>query len=435
MSPFDIAAILIALAAVFGYVNHRFLRLPASIGILAVALASSLALLGIDVLLPGWHLREILTGFLLEIDFTEALMHGMLCFLLFAGALHVELEGLLANKWTIGALATVGVLLSTALVGGLTWGLFRLLGFDVPFPVCLVFGALISPTDPIAVLGLLKELRAPSSLAAKIAGESLFNDGVGVVVFLALVSIAGLEGGGEAGHAAFDAAGLARFFAWEVGGGTVLGLALGYAAYRAMRTVEDHALELLLTLALVMFMYTLSFQLHVSGPIAVVVAGLFIGNRGRRFAMNERTAEHVDAFWGMADEILTAVLFLLLGLEIFAVRAGGTTLLAAALVVPVALAARAVAVSVPVVALGRVRRFRRGIVPILTWGGLRGGISVALVLSLPPFPAKDLLLTCTFAVVLFTVIVQGLTMRRVLLYYGVGRETDGEEVEDAPDRH
>ena len=433
MSAFDLAAILIALAAVFGYLNHRFLRLPSSTGILAIALASSLVLLAADRLLPAWNLRAILAGFLREIDFTEALLHGMLCFLLFAGSLHVELDGLLANRWTIGALATVGVLVSTAVVGGLAWTLFRLLGLDAPLPVCLVFGALISPTDPIAVLGLLKALRAPEGLEAKIAGESLFNDGIGVVLFFALLTAAGLAGGTGAVHVPLDAAGLVLFFVREVAGGAVLGLALGYAAYRALKSLDDPPLELLLTLALVMFMYSLSFWLHVSGPIAVVTAGLFIGNRGKRFAMSPTTVAHVDAFWGMTDEILTAVLFLLLGLEVFAVPLTVPTLLAGALIVPVALAARWVSVAAPIAVLSRARTFERGLVPILTWGGLRGGISVALVLSLPPFPAKDLLLTCTYAVVLFSVLVQGLTMRRLLFRYGVGTAAGGPPGPARPD--
>ena len=323
MNAFDTAAVLIAIAALTGYMNHRVLKLSATTGTLAVALVSSFVVVAADAVVPGWRLREVLTGFLGEIDFNETLMHGMLCFLLFAGSLHIDLEGLLKHKWTIGALATVGVLLSTLAVGTLTWWAFRLLGVDVAFVVCLVFGALISPTDPIAVMGLLKELNAPRGLEAQIAGESLFNDGIAVVVFFALVSVAGLSGAGEMEAITMSATGLTSFFLQEVLGGAALGLGFGYVGYHALKSIDDHSLELLITLALVMFMYTLSFWIHVSGPIAVVLAGLLIGNPGRKFAMSQTTREHVDAFWQMVDEILNAVLFLLIGLEVFAVGIRG----------------------------------------------------------------------------------------------------------------
>jgi len=420
VNGFDTAAVLIAVAALSGYLNHRFLRLPATTGTLAVALVSSLVLVSVDLALPAWGLRDTLSTFLREIDFNEALMHGMLSFLLFAGALHIDLDDLLQNKWTIATLATVGVLISTVVVGALTYFAFRLAGIDIAFIVCLVFGALISPTDPIAVMGLLKELKAPRSLEAQIAGESLFNDGVAVVVFFGLVSAAGLVAASEVEPLSVSAAGLTGFFLREVLGGAALGLGLGYVGYHALKSLNDHSLELLITLALVMFTYSLSFWIHVSGPIAVVLEGLLIGNPGRRFAMSERTREHVDAFWQMLDEILNAVLFLLLGIEVFAVPAGPVALLVGLVAVPVALAARLVSVTVPIAAMSIRGRYRRGIVPVLTWSGLRGGISVAMVLSLPPFPARDYLLAGTYAVVVFSILAQGLTVRRVLVYYGVG---------------
>ena len=423
MNAFDTAAVLIAIAALTGYINYRVLKLSATTGTLAVALVSSLVIVAADAAVPGWRLQAVLTGFLGEIDFNEALMHGMLCFLLFAGSLHIDLEGLLEHKWTIGALATIGLVLSTLAVGTLTWGVFRLLGVDVAFVACLVFGALISPTDPIAVMGLLKELNAPRGLEAQIAGESLFNDGIAVVVFFALVSVAGLAGVGEMEAITVSAAGLTSFFLQEVLGGAALGLGFGYIGYRALKSIDDHALELLITLALVMFMYTLSFWIHVSGPIAVVLAGLLIGNPGRKFAMSQTTREHVDAFWQMVDEILNAVLFLLIGLEVFAVTAGPGIIVASLLVVPIVLAARFVSVSLPITAMSLAGPYRRGIVPILTWCGLRGGISVAMMLSLPRFPARDYLLACTYGVVVFSILVQGLTVRRVLVHYGVGEPT------------
>ncbi len=420
MNPFDVAAVLITLAAFFGYVNHRLLRLPPSIGILAAAVVSSLIVVGVDLLFPAWNVRAMATGFLGEIDFTRALLHGMLCFLLFAGSLHVELDHLRANKWPIAVLATFGVVISTALIGGLTWGAFRLLGLQTPLVVCLLFGALISPTDPIAVLALLKKLHAPANLEAKIAGESLFNDGVGVVVFFALLAVAELGGDDVTGHLELNTAGLAVFFLREVGGGAVLGFAFGYGAYRALKSIDDHPLELMITVALVMATYAISFPLHVSGPIAVVVAGVLIGNPGRSYAMSRNTVEHLDAFWSMVDELMNAVLFLLLGLEVLVVSLPGATVLAAVSAVPITLLARAVSVALPLAVMQPFARVHRGLVPILTWGGLRGGISVALMLSLPAFSGKTVLLAATYAVVLFSVIVQGLTMKRLLAYYGIG---------------
>ena len=279
MNGFDVASILVAIAAASGYVNHRFLRLPATSGTLAVALVSSLAVVAGDNLFSHLKLADAVGAFLSEIDFNETLMHGMLSFLLFAGALHVDLEGLLANRWTIGILATVGVLSSTVVVGLLTWWTFGLIGSGVPLLVCLTFGALISPTDPIAVMGLLKELRAPS-LEAQIAGESLFNDGIASWCSSRWSRSPGCRR--RRRGLASGAAGLLSFFLREVAGGIGLGLALGYLGYRALKSINERSLELLITLALAMFLYSLSFWIHVSGPIAVVVAGLLIGNPGRR---------------------------------------------------------------------------------------------------------------------------------------------------------
>jgi CPA1 family monovalent cation:H+ antiporter len=425
MTVFDVAAILIAVAAVSGYVNHRLLRLPPTSGTLLVALVSSLVVVVIEQIVPGVPLRPTVERFVNQIDFDQTLMHGLLCFLLFAGALHVDLEGLVNHRWTIAALSTIGVLLSVVVVGLLTWIVFDLMGFHQRLLVCLTFGALISPTDPIAVMGLLKELHAPPSLEAQIAGESLFNDGVGVVVFLGLASIADLSAAANADASGVSIEALAMFAIREVVGGIGLGLALGYVGYRALKSIDDHPLELLITLALVMFLYSLSFWIHVSGPIGVVVAGLLIGNPGRRFAMSDRTREHVDAFWHMIDEILNAVLFLLLGLEVFAVENWFEVLAPALLAIPICLLARLVSVAVPVSAMRAGGSLGRGLVPVLTWSGLRGGISVALVLALPRFSGKEILLACTYAVVVFSVLVQGLTVRRVLVYYGVGDQATG----------
>ena len=421
MDLFDITAVLVALAALFGYLNDRLLRLPSSTGILALALAGSLLLVGLNALNPAWHLRENVTHFLGQIDFTAALMHGMLCFLLFAGALQVDIETLRVNRWIVVTLATAGVLISTFLIGLATYWVFAWIGLVVPLLTCFLLGALISPTDPIAVIALLKVLHAPKDVEAQIAGESLFNDGVGVVVFFAFLSLTGLGGEAAPAHFSHEAGAFIGFFLWQVAGGAVLGLLFGLVAFAALRTIDHAPLELLITLAMVMLMYSLSFLVNVSGPIAVVVAGILTGSYGR-FAMRPKTREHVDAFWGMMDEILNAALFLLLGLQVLTVHWSGPLLWAGLLAIPIVLVARGISVALPVGLLGRGKRFHRGIVPILTWGGLRGALSIAMVLSLPAFAAKDLLVSCTYLVMLFSVLVQGLTMKRLLTFYGLGAE-------------
>ncbi|PIP85087.1 MAG: sodium:proton antiporter [Elusimicrobia bacterium CG_4_9_14_3_um_filter_62_55] len=410
---FDTAAILTVLAAAFGVFNERVLRLPSTIGTMLIALSVSLLAVLLDGLFPFWGLRASFDGFLLGIDFNRTLMQGMLSFLLFAGALHVDLEQLLKRRWVILSLAVFGVLISTAIVGAATYFLLRLAGFATPPTLCLVFGALISPTDPVAVLGLLKEMKASPELEAQIAGESLFNDGIGVVVFLAAVALAGLA----PGQAELTASGVAALFMREVLGGIALGLLSGFLAYRALLAVKNHSLELLITLALVLGCYSLCIHLHASGPIAVVLAGLFIGNHGKRFAMSEDGARRIGDFWNLLDEFLNALLFLLVGLEIFIVHPTAPEIAAGLVAIPVVLLARFAAVGLPISALNLQREFAPGIIPILTWGGLRGGISVALALSLPEFPGKRLLLTATFAVVLFSVLVQGLSIGRLVRRY------------------
>jgi len=401
---FDAIAVLFGLAAVFGYVNHTLLKLPRTIGLVVIALLTSLVLLAVDAARPEFGLGTSLRSALLEIDFSETLMQGMLSFLLFAGALHVDLGELAGRKWAIGSMATFGVLISTVLVGLAMWGVFRLTGLDLPLIYCLVFGALISPTDPVAVLGILKTTRVPPSLEAKIAGESLFNDGVGVVVFAVILGIAGSAG------EPVGPGDVALLFFQEAVGGALLGLATGLLVYYVMRRVDEYNLEIILTLALVTVTYQLAGALHVSGPIAVVVAGLLIGNHGTRFAMSERTREHLLNFWTLVDEILNALLFLLIGLEVLLIPTTVHYLAAALLAIPIVLAARFVAVALPITLLGTFREFTRGAIPILTWGGLRGGISVALALSVPESEAKGPIVAVTYAVVVFSIIVQGLTI-------------------------
>ncbi|MFQ5954313.1 MAG: cation:proton antiporter [Kiloniellales bacterium] len=407
---FNMAAVALTLAAVFGYVNHRWMRLPHTIGLVIIALVVSLAVLGLDALVPELGFQPALRDALDRIDLHETLMKGMLSFLLFAGALHVDLDDLLGRKWAIGAMATGGVLISTVLVGVAVWGVVGLVGLDIPLVYCLVFGALISPTDPVAVLGILKTLEVPETLKAKIAGESLFNDGVGVVVFTLLVAIAA---GGEAGEA-MTALSVAKLFVQEAVGGALLGLAGGYLCYRTMKTIDEHNLEVLITLALVTLTYSIALTIHVSGPIAVVVAGLLIGNHGSRLAMSETTRDHVEKFWSLLDEVLNSVLFLIIGFEVVALTLSGAIALLMAIAVPLVIAARFISVATPLGLLGLRRSFTKGAIPVLTWGGLRGGISVALALSLPDIPAKEAILAATYAVVIFSIVVQGLTVKKVV---------------------
>jgi len=404
----DIIAILLGLAALFGYLNHKFLKLPHTIGLVVIALAASGGVLVIDYFLPALHIAPTARDVLGDIDFYEALMEGFLCALLFAGAIHIDLSKLAERKWAIGLMATIGVLISTFIVGAAIWLVAGLTGLDLPFLWALVFGALISPTDPVAVLGILKTVRVPPLLEAKIAGESLFNDGVGVVVFTIMVALA--MGAGNAGGE-LDAWDIAELFVLEAFGGAALGLIFGLVAFYLLYSLDEHNLEIMITLALVTGAYGTALHLHVSGPIAVVVAGILIGNQGVSLAMSERTRTHLFQFWELTDEILNSVLFLLIGLEVLIILPGLDYFWLMLAAIPIVLAARAVAVSVPIGLLAVRERFTTGAIRILTWGGLRGGISVALALSLPPSEFKAPILAATYAVVVFSIIVQGLTMK------------------------
>ena len=407
LSPFDAAAILIVLAAVLGYINFRFLKLPSSIGLTVMGALASLAVVALDRVLPGSSVGHDVAEFIAGIDFHPTLMDGMLSFLLFAGALHVSWEHLQRGRWAILALSTAGVLLSTAIVGFGFLGLTRLLGYEVPAIWCFVFGALISPTDPVSVMGVLKRTSVSPVLEATVAGESLFNDGVGVVVFAILRAAATSGAPLEPTHAAL-------LFVEEAGGGILLGLAIGWIAFRAMRSIDDYKVEVLISLAVVMGGYAIARPLHVSGPVAMAVAGLIVGNAGVAYAMSETTRDYLHKFWDLVDDILNTVLFLLIGLEVVTVpRDAGLILLGMGAIL-LSLTARSISVLLPLSAFGRVRA-AGPIVPVtLIWGGLRGGISVALALGLPDVPERGLILAAAYAVVLFTVIVQGGTIAGLL---------------------
>jgi len=405
VSLFNLAALLLTLSALFGWLNHRIVRLPHSIGLLVLGLAASLLLVLLDLIFPAQHLYDQVKQPLQQIDFTQILMNGMLAFLLFAGALHLDMSALRDRAWPVAILALVGTVISTILVGGAFFSAAWALGHPLPLPWALVFGALISPTDPVAVLSTLKNVKAPQALEVEMQGEALFNDGVGVVLFTALLAYASASGA----HAnSFE-----RFFESvlrEAFGGLALGCLTGYVAYRAMRAIDDFPVEVLITLALVAGTYALAQKLGTSGPLAVVAAGLLIGERAPRYAMSERTRTYVSALWTLIDEVLNSVLFLLIGLEVLVLTFDPSVLGLAAAAVPIVLFARVIAVLTPLALFRWCDQLSARNVPFLTWAGLRGGISVALALALPESPWKSAILAATYAVVLFTIVVQGSTL-------------------------
>lgn len=405
MEMLNLAAILITLSALFSYVNHRFIGLPTTIGVMLISLLLSLSLIFIGEVGIA-QFDDVAERLLIGVDFNTTLMQGMLSFLLFAGALHVDLGDLKQQKWVVTLLATVGVLLSTLIVGSLTWFVLSSLGVGIPFVFCLLFGALISPTDPIAVLAILKSVGIAKSLETKIAGESLFNDGIAVVLFLVIAGLAIEPDTVSPGTALL-------LFIREAIGGVIFGLGLGYAGYFLLRTVDNYQVEILITLAMVMGGYAMALALHTSGPIAIVVAGLLIGNRGRVLAMSEQTRDHLDTFWELVDEVLNAVLFVLIGLEVLVLEFTREYLIAGLLMIPLILLARVISVGAPVSLLRLKRDFSPHVVKILVWGGIRGGISVALALSLPASPMRDIIVAMTYIVVVFSIIVQGLTIGRL----------------------
>jgi CPA1 family monovalent cation:H+ antiporter len=409
MNFFQIATVLITLSALFSYLNFQYIRMPAKIGVMAISLAISLALLGGGLLgIPGarHQAAHILNG----LDFNQVLLHGMLAFMLFAGAQSLNLNDLKHEKAPVVLLATVSVVVSTLVVGLATYLLLQLIGIHATLLNALLFGALVSPTDPIAVIGIMKTARAPKSLETQIAGESLFNDGIGVVVFLVILELAG-------GDVAVSPLHVVTLFFEEAAGGALFGLATGYVVYQMLKRIDNYEVEILLTLALAMGSYALAEMLPISPPIAVVAAGLLIGNQGHAFAMSAETREHLDNFWELLDETLNAVLFVLIGLEVLVIPLRWSYIAAGLLAISITLLARWISVA-GVVAIVRLSRpMVPGTISILTWGGLRGGISVALALSLPSSPDRNIIIAMTYATVIFSIIVQGLTVGKVTAYF------------------
>ncbi len=407
MNVFTLITLLIVVTAVLAYLNTRFLKLPDAIGIMVLSLVFSVLLISLNALLPTTFsfVRQTMTS----IDFGKVLFDMMLSFLLFAGAFHTDAAQLRVERRSVMLFALVGVVLSTALIGSGLYGLCKGVGFSLSYPLCLLFGALISPTDPIAVLGILAKFKLPENVKLNIVGESLFNDGVGVVVFATLYRLV-LDGAGS-----LSLGGIGLSFLEEAGGGVLYGLALGYGLYRLLRSINHYQTEVLLTIAGVMGGYLLAQKLHISGPLAMVVAGLFVGDHAREHAMSRQTEDYIDKFWELLDSMLNALLFVLMGLEVLLIDVRNTPWSLYVLVILLVLLARYLAILIPFVLARRWLDLDDKAPLMLTWGGLRGGLSIAMALSIDSSVAhKEFIVTITYVVVLFSVIGQGLTLNRVI---------------------
>lgn len=412
MDYFTIISVLVALAALFGYINVRFLKLPNTIGLMLITIIFTLIVIGISyfdsTLLDAE--KEMIT----KIDFKTALMDIMLSFLLFAGALHTNFEQLKVQRWPVFAFATLGVLVSTFLVGTMMFYVLQLLGLEVAYIYCLLFGALISPTDPIAVLGILKQAGVPKRLETKIVGESLFNDGVGVVVFLTIYEIAAF------GVDKVEVMDVAKLFGQEVIGGVVLGLLLGYITYRLLKSIDDYDIEVIITLAVVMAGTAIAHALHLSAPLAMVTAGLMVGmDTVREGAMSKITESYVDKFWELIDILLNTILFVLIGMEMLVLSLEGNYIIAGLLAIPIILVCRYTSLLLPISFFNKRLNFVPNTNLIMTWGGLRGGISIALALGLTEVMHRELFLVITYVVVVFSILVQGLTVEKLVKRLGV----------------
>lgn len=401
MTVFEGAGALFTLIAVFGVINHRFIKLPDTIGITAMGLIVSACISVVGFRHPAMvkEAQKLAS----QIDFPEVVLHGLLSLLLFAGALHVDFSKMRQHKAAVLLLASVGVVISTAVVGVGLWVVALTLGHNLSMPWCLVFGALISPTDPIAVMSVLRKAGASESLELKIAGESLFNDGTGVVAFITLLGLA-------AGSSHFSLGATLFALVQEIAGAVLLGALLGFGAFALLRLVDSYAIEIMITLALATAGYSVAEYCHVSAALAVVVMGLVIGNHAVTRAMSEQTREHLLTFWTLLDELLNLLLFGLIGLEVIALSLKADLILFGLLAVPVVLAARGVSVALPLLALKGFRKLSPHAVKIMTWGGLRGGLSIAMALSLPEFEGRYLVIGATYVVVLFSLLVQATTL-------------------------
>lgn len=407
MNIYNVAAIILTLAIMAAYFNFRYIKIQQTIAIMASSLILSLFLIVIGNL--GFtHIDKDIARTLESIDFHSLLINGMLSFLLFAAALHIDINQLSKQKWEIGILATASTIFSTLMIGMMSYYLLHWLGIQMEFIYCLLFGALISPTDPIAVLGLFKQLDAPKALHTAVAGESLFNDGVGIVIFLTIYELAFSSGA----HISFTSVSL--LFLRQAIGGIIYGVLIGLAAYNMMKPINDHKIEILITIAIATGGYALAQVMDISGPLAMVVSGIFIGNKGRNFHMSKKSRDSLDMFWELVDEILNAVLFLLIGFELLLVDAVSTEILAALLAIPMILLVRFITVGIPMSIFKRYKKYYPCTISILVWGGLRGGLAVALALALPLGKERSIILAMTYAVVMFSIIVQGMTIKPLI---------------------
>ena len=415
LSLFDLAAVFLSVSAVIGWLNLKLLRLPTGVAMLLVGLTATLALVGLDRLAPRLGIGRSVGEVVRQVDFSAAVLRFMLAYLLFAGALHVDFEALKRRAWTAVVLATVGVLISAGVIGGGFWLIARGIGVPLSFAWALVFGVLISPTDPVGVLAALKRTSLVADIRALIEGEALFNDGVGVVLFGAALALA-------VGRGVVGPLPIAGLILLQAGGGGALGLLLGLVAIRAMRSIDDYVVEVGITLALATSVYALAQALNLSGPIAVVVAGLMLGRHTAQEAMSEQTRRYTRAFWTIVDENLNGVLFLLVGLEVFTIKFDRLVDVLAVAAIPLIFIGRWASLSGPSALLAALDRgVKPGLVAVLTWAGVRGGLSVAMALSLPPSRERAIILAATYVVVVFSIIVQSLTLERVIIRMGYGR--------------
>lgn len=398
-------SILIVLASLFAYINLRFLKLPSAIGIMLIAMVTSILLVAFGKFFPDTltDFSQLISGF----DFTEVLMGAMLNFLLFAGAVHINIADLREQKLPVMLFSTVSVIISTVLVGVILFYVLPLFGFNVPLIYCLLFGALISPTDPVAVLSILKSANVPKSLETKVAGESLFNDGVAVVVFAVLLKLAS----GDSFDITFG--NVSWLLLKEAGGGFILGAVLGFTASKAIKSVNDYIVSVLITLSVVMGGYLIAHAMHISGPLTMVAAGIIIGNYGKRTAMSDETKDYLNKFWELIDEILNAILFLFIGFELLLIPRILDYWWVGTLAIGVVLLARLWSIWIPTLMVRFKRKFDSATIKILVWGGLRGGVSIALALSIGESEHRPLIIAITYFVVVFSIIVQGLTIGKL----------------------
>lgn len=402
MEIYNIITVIILLAAVFGYINHRFIKLPGTIGIMIISLIASLAIIGLDNIFPQFFVDTIAA--ISAIDFNTIVLKVMLSFLLFAAAIHIDVKKLRSERKAIITFSTISILISTFIIGLLLFITTSLFGLQVNFLYCLLFGALISPTDPIAVVSILKKAKIPSSLETKISGESLFNDGVGVVLFITFYETA------KIGLQNVSVWNVIWLFLREAGGGLLLGWLLGYLCYWALKSIDNYVVEVMLTLAIVMGGYSLAGQLHVSGPLAMVIAGLITGHKSMSTGMSDTTRDYLSKFWELMDELMNAILFLLIGFEMLIVAFNLTLLWLGCMAIVIVLFARLISVSIPIIISKNKKAFEKNAIPILTWSALRGGISVALALAVPKYMYGNMFVSITYIVVLFSIVVQGLTI-------------------------